>query len=62
MDVFLQIAAVRAALDGLGKVLLKRHVEYCVTDAFKSGRLQDRKQKFAELMVVFSRFSKIGGR
>ena len=62
VDVLLQVAAVRAALDGLGKVLLKSHVEHCVTDAFKSGRPQDRKQKIAELMDVFSRFSKIGGR
>ncbi len=62
VDVLLQVAAVRAALDGLGKVLLKSHVEHCVTDAFTSGRPQDRKQKIAELMDVFSRFSKIGGR
>jgi len=62
VDVLLQVSAVRAALDGLGKVLLQNHVEHCVSDAFKSGKPQDRKQKIAELMDVFSRFSKIGGR
>ena len=62
VDVLLQVAAVRAALDGLGKVLLQSHVEHCVADAFASGRPQDRQKKIAELMEVFSRFSKIGGR
>lgn len=62
VDVLLQVAAVRAALDGLGKVLLQSHVEHCVTDALTSGRPQDRQKKIAELMDVFSRFSKIGGR
>lgn len=62
VDVLLQVAAVRAALDGLGKVLLQSHVEHCVADALTSGRPQDRQKKIAELMEVFSRFSKIGGR
>lgn len=62
VDVLLQVAAVRAALDGLGKVLLQSHVEHCVTDALASGRPQDRQKKIAELMEVFSRFAKIGGR
>jgi DNA-binding FrmR family transcriptional regulator len=62
VDVLLQVAAVRAALDGLGKVLLQSHVEHCVADALASGRPQDRQKKIAELMDVFSRFSKIGGR
>jgi len=62
VDVLLQVAAVRAALDGLGKVLLQSHVEHCVSEAFATGREKDRKVKIAELMEVFSRFSKIGGR
>jgi len=62
VDVLLQVAAARAALDGLGKVLLKAHVEHCVADALTSGRPKARKQRIAELMEVFSRFSQIGGR
>ncbi len=62
VDVLLQVAAARAALDGLGKHLLQAHVEHCVTDALTSGRPKDRKEKIAELMEVFSRFSQIGGR
>lgn len=62
VDVLLQVAAVRAALDGLGKVLLQSHVEHRVTEALASGRPQDRQKKITELMEVLSRFSKIGGR
>jgi DNA-binding FrmR family transcriptional regulator len=62
VDVLLQVAAVRAALDGLGKLLLQAHVEHCVSDAVASGRPKERQEKIAELMQVFSRFSQIGGR
>ena len=62
VDVLMQIAAVRGALDKLGKLLLEGHVETCVTDALRSGRPRDREEKLAELIEVFSRFAHIGGR
>lgn len=62
VDVLLQVAAVRAALDGLGKLLLRSHVETCVADAFASKRRRDRQEKVDELMDVFSKFAHIGGR
>ena len=62
VDILLQVAAVRAALDGVGKLLLSVHVETCVAEAFASGRPKDRKEKLGELMEVFSKFAHIGGR
>ena len=62
VDVLLQVAAVRAALDGVGKLLLSSHVETCVADAFASGRPSERRQKLDELMEVFAKFAHIGGR
>jgi len=62
VDVLLQVAAVRAALDGLGKLLLRGHVETCVADAFSSPKRRDREEKIDELMEVFSKFTHIGGR
>jgi CsoR family transcriptional regulator, copper-sensing transcriptional repressor len=62
VDVLLQVAAARAALDALGKHLLQAHVKSCVADAIASGRPKERSEKVAELMEVFSRFSQIGGR
>ena len=62
VDILLQIAAVRGALDKVGKLLLEGHVETCVTDAIRSGRAKDRKEKLGELIQVFARFAHIGGR
>jgi DNA-binding FrmR family transcriptional regulator len=62
VDILLQVAAARAALDGLGKLLLHSHVETCVADAIQSGRPKQREQKISELMEVFSKFAHIGGR
>lgn len=62
VDILLQVAAVRGALDGVGKLLMTSHVETCVADAFASGAPRDRKQKVSELMEVFSKFAHIGGR
>lgn len=62
VDILLQVAAVRAALDGMGKVLLSSHVETCVAGALKSGNAKERERKIEELMEVFSRFAHIGGR
>jgi CsoR family transcriptional regulator, copper-sensing transcriptional repressor len=62
VDVLLQVAAVRAALDGLGKLILRSHVETCVSEALVSGRSSDRKEKIDEIMEVFSKFSSVGGR
>jgi DNA-binding FrmR family transcriptional regulator len=62
VDVLHQVAAVRAALDGVGKLILRSHVETCVSDALISGRSRDRTQKIDEIMEVFARFSNVGGR
>ena len=60
VDVLLQIAAVRAALDSAGKLLLAAHVESCVSDAVASGRPRERQQKLEELIEVFGRFGAVG--
>ena len=61
VDILLQIAAVRAALDGAGKVLLAAHIESCVADAVASGRPRERQQKLDELLEVLARFGAVGG-
>ena len=59
VDVLLQVAAVRSALDQLGKVVLGSHVETCVADAFASGTRREREEKRDELLEVFKRFGQI---
>lgn len=59
VDILLQISAVQGALGQVQKLLLGRHIESCVADAFRSGSRGERQRKIDELLDVFSRF---GGR
>lgn len=61
-DILVQVAAARAALDGMGKVLLSSHVESCVVDVFATSRPKKSREKAAELLELFSKFAHIGGR
>ena len=36
-DILMQVASVQRALSSAGKVLLRNHLEHCVTDAIRSG-------------------------
>jgi DNA-binding FrmR family transcriptional regulator len=56
VDVLLQIASAQAALGQAAKVVLRSHVETCVTDAAASGKPTEQKRKLDELMEVFARF------
>ncbi len=59
VDVLLQVAAVRAALDQVGKLMLGAHVETCVRDAIDGGSTRERRKKIDELLEVFARFGSL---
>jgi DNA-binding FrmR family transcriptional regulator len=59
VDILNQVAAVEAALDRVGHLLLAGHVETCVASALESGKPKERRQKLDELMDVFSRFGRV---
>ncbi|MGH7859204.1 MAG: metal-sensitive transcriptional regulator [Candidatus Binatia bacterium] len=61
VDILVQIAAVQAALAQVGKVVLGRHIETCVSEAIRGGSATDRRAKIDELMDVFTRYGRIGG-
>ncbi len=56
VDILLQVSAVQGALEQVQKLLLGRHIESCVTEAFRSGSKGERQRKLDELLEVFSRF------
>lgn len=62
VDLLLQVASAQAALGEAGKLVLRSHVETCVTAAMSSGKPAERKQKIDELMQVFSRYGCMGAR
>lgn len=54
VDVLDQISAVRAALRGVGMLVLRRHVETCVSDAIQAGG-GERVAIIDELMSVLNK-------
>ncbi len=62
VDILLQISAAQGALGKTGQVLLGSHVATCVSEAFSSGSARQRQDAIDELMEVFARYGKIGGR
>ena len=54
IDILIQISAVRAALDKVGKRILRRHIDNCVTNAIKN-KGKKSKELIDELMEVFSK-------
>jgi len=55
VDILNQISAVRAALDGVGRVILKGHVEGCVVRAIKGGDDEEKDRMIDELMEAIFR-------
>jgi len=60
VDILLQVNSIQAALESAAQVVLRSHVETCVTQAFASGKSADRRKKVDELMTVFARTGRIG--
>lgn len=54
IDILTQIAAARGALHKAGMVILKSHIEHCVSDAIKSGE-KESQDLIEELMVLLDR-------
>ena len=59
VDVLLQVAAAKAALDRVGQLVLGSHIDTCVDAAVTGGNKREARKKVAELMDVFSRFGGI---
>ena len=53
-DMLTQIAAVRAALDATGKVILEHHIEHCIREAIAQG---DAEAVVADLKKSIGRLS-----
>ena len=58
IDVLNQLAAIKAALTKVETTVLKGHAAHCVAHAIKSGNARDQKEKFDELVELFSRYGK----
>ena len=53
-EVLIQIAAVRSAINNIGKIILEDHISHCVVDAIETGD----KQVLADLNEAINKFVK----
>ncbi|MBI2351790.1 MAG: metal-sensitive transcriptional regulator [Deltaproteobacteria bacterium] len=58
VEVLGQIAAVREALRGVGKLIMRNYLENCVTSSLRSGSTKKAKETYGELMDVVYKFAK----
>ena len=57
-EVLIQIAAVRSALNNLGKIILAEHIEECMMDAFNSEDEDEKEEVLTDLMDAINKFVK----
>ena len=52
-DLLLQIAAVRAALNKVGVIVLEDHLESCLTEAVKAGEIEPQLMELKEALAKY---------
>ena len=59
VDVLTQVASVVSALEKVGTLVLKDHVEHCVRESIESGDRQKADEKVGELTAAVERFLRV---
>jgi CsoR family transcriptional regulator, copper-sensing transcriptional repressor len=54
-DILTQLASVHAALRGVGKLLMRNHLQHCVTDALRSGDAAAAERTYDEVTDLMYR-------
>ncbi len=62
VDVLTQVASVVSALEKVGALVLKDHVEHCLRESIESGDRQTADEKVEELTAAVERFLRVQGR
>src|SRR5262249_59651798 len=57
-DVLVQVASVHEALRGVGKLLMRNHLQHCITDALRSGDERDREHAYSEVLDLMYRHAR----
>mgnify|MGYP001419464106 FL=1 len=56
MDVLTQLSSVSSAINGVEDIILRRHLDSCVSAAIKSGDELEKKEKLDEVMEFLNKF------
>ncbi len=57
-DVLMQIASVHEALRGVGKLLMRNHLEHCVSEALRSGIALAAERAYGEVLDLLYRHAR----
>lgn len=57
-DVLTQISAVHEALRRVGRLLMRNHLEHCVTDALRSGSDSAATEAYDEVLDLMYRYAR----
>lgn len=49
-DILVQVSSVQEALRAVGKLVMRNHLEHCVTDALRSGDRLEAERAYAEVL------------
>ena len=55
VDVLTQISAIHEALRGVGKVVVRHHIETCVTDGLQTDKRQQHQDELMDLIYKLSK-------
>ena len=58
VDVMTQVSSVHEALRSVGKILMRNHLQHCVTDALRDGDDTKAEKTYQEMMDLIYKFAK----
>ena len=58
VDILRVLSSIQGAIEKVQNVILRRHLNGCVSGAVRSGSKRDRSEKFNEVMELISQFRK----
>jgi DNA-binding FrmR family transcriptional regulator len=58
VDVMTQISSIHEALRGAGKILMRNHLQHCVTDVLRDGDEARADKTYQEMMDLIYKFAK----
>jgi CsoR family transcriptional regulator, copper-sensing transcriptional repressor len=58
VEVMNQISSVHEAMRGVGKLLMRSHLQHCVTDALRDGDEEKAEKTYQEMMDLIYKFAK----
>jgi DNA-binding FrmR family transcriptional regulator len=58
VDVLTQVSSIHEALRGVGKVVMRDHLQHCVTDSLRAGDEAKAERTYQELMDLVYKYAK----